>query len=89
MTDSTLNGFAPASTGDERLTFLDTADRHIRYESRSWVTMFKLFQIFRHLDDTLADWLLVASFQRGQKPSGDIALRDGLGFDDPNYRFRF
>ena len=88
MTSAAGNGLATASIRRERLTFLDAADGDVSDETSSCVATDELFQVFRDLDDTLANWLLLAGFHGSQIPSGDIGLRHHVGFDDPNDRFR-
>ena len=89
MAGSTLNRFVAATGDGKGLTCLKAANRHIRDEPGVRVTVLKLFQIYRHFDDALADGFGVAGVHGGQKPSGDITFRNGVGFDDPDKLFRF
>lgn len=57
MTASTLERAASRAARGELLAPLDAADRDVRNEASSGVTALELLEIFRHLDDSLADWL--------------------------------
>src|SRR5262245_5958444 len=84
MADCALECLAVTAGTDQCRTFCDTAYWHISYELRSWVPVFKLFEIFGHLDYAFTDWLLFTGIGGGQKPSGDKRLRDGISFDNPD-----
>ena len=85
MTTSALNGLARASRDGKRLTFLNAANWNVSDEARSGVSTDKLFQIFRHLDDALANWLLFPAAHGSEKPAGDIGLRDCVRLDNADY----
>src|SRR5580765_208998 len=86
MADCALQCLAPATRTDQSLASREAADWHIGYELRSRVAVFKLLQIFGHLDDALTDWLLFSGIGGGQEPSGDKRLRGGSGFDHTDIR---
>src|SRR5205807_5571641 len=65
MADGTWQGLARTAGADQGGTFGDAAYGHIGDDPRSRVTIFKLFEIFGHLDDPLTDGLLLTSVRDG------------------------
>ena len=56
-----MAGFGPAAGGGEHLPTLDAALGHIGDEARAGVAADELRGVLRHLDDALADRLLLAA----------------------------
>ena len=88
MADGTLQRLARTAGADQCSTFGDAAHGHIGDELRSWVTIFKLFEIFGHLNDPWTDGLLFTGFQGGEEHAGDKCLGNRIGFDNPDIRSR-
>ena len=89
MADGTLQRLARTAGADQCGTFGDAAKWHIGDELRSRVTIFKLFEIFGHLNDPLTDGLLLTGLQGGEEHAGGKGLGDTIGFDNPDIRSRF
>ena len=86
-----MTGSAPyclVAARREDPAFFNTSGRNIGNEAGSRVTADELCEIFRHLNNTLTDCLLLVGIQSRQKPAAHDGFWHHFGFNDPYHRSR-